>query len=81
MKWYDYVSLNCSVLLGKGKKVGQLESGSQKDGLIEVNACAPLRRSFGQQAISPNSVDRLAGINHTMTQDKISLQTVGDASE
>ena len=48
-------------MLGKGKKVGQLESGSQKDGLIEVNACAPLRRSFGQQAISPNSVDRLAG--------------------
>ena len=68
-------------MLGKGKKVGQLESGSQKDGLIEVNACVPLRRSFGQQAISPNSVDRLAGINHTMTQDKISLQAVGDASE
>ena len=50
----------------------------------------PLRRSFGQtdladywagQAFSPNSVDRLAGINHTITQDKISLQAVGDPSE
>ena len=65
----------------KKKKVGQLESGSQKDGLIEVNACAPLRRSFDQQAISPNSVDRLAGINYTITQDKISQQAVGDPSE
>ena len=36
---YDYVSLNDSVLLEKGKKLGQLESGSQKDGLTKVNAC------------------------------------------
>ena len=38
-KWYDYVSLNGSALLEKGKKLGQLESGSQKDGLTEGNAC------------------------------------------
>ena len=33
------------------------------------------------QAISPNSVDRLAGINHTITQEKFCLQAVGDPSE
>ena len=50
LKWYDYVSLNGSVLLEKGKKVGQVESGSQKDGfrlkLMPVAIAAKLRPNW-----------------------------------
>ena len=73
----------------KEKKLDQQESGSQKDGLTEGNACGhcgeALAKRTGQIAGLDKLLDLVVSIvqqgSHTMTQDKISLRALGGSSE
>ena len=76
-------------MLEKGKKLGQLESGSQKDGLTEGNACGHCGEALAKLTELIAGMDKLLDLivlivwqgNHTMTQDKISLRALGGSSE
>ena len=76
-------------MLEKGKKLGQLESGSQKDGLTKGNACGHCGEALAKLTELIAGMDKLLDLivlivwqgNHTMTQDKISLRALGGSSE
>ena len=76
-------------MLEKGKKLGHLESGPQKDGLTEGNTCGHCGEALAKLTELISGLDKLLDLivlivwqgNHMMTQDKISLRALGDPSE
>ena len=76
-------------MLEKGKKLGHLESGSQKDGLTEGNTCGHCGKALAKLTELIAGLDKLLDLivlivwqgNHSTTKDKISLRALGGSSE